>query len=98
MLFVHGTRWTSTTPVAAEVTTLLHQDPSRRHARLTFDPDNRSADEIGASIAEAPGMTEDFEHDSADWRHLAHAAGRPAPGRRERVWAGGPVPSHRFEL
>jgi len=95
--------------IAADVTTLLHQslvppweahlvvDPEQGATR-TEDADPRDAEALGAAIvASEPLPAEEIVHDDEPGLlALARAAGPPAPGRRERAWAGSPVPSNRF--
>jgi hypothetical protein len=58
-------------------------------------PDDRDAVALAAEItAAAPEM--DPHGELAASLALAGAFGVPAPGSRERWWAGGPVPSNRF--
>jgi hypothetical protein len=109
VLFAHVTGWTEDTAIAADVTTLLAQRVVAPWAtQLVFDADSqqagpgpadeRSAEVLGEVIATATALpVEDRALDDEEGLlALARAAGLPAPARRERAWAGGPVASNRF--
>ncbi len=110
VLYAHATGWTEDGAIAADVTNLLCQslvapwepqlviDPEQGAAR-TGAPDPRPAEELGAAIAEAGALSADdvARDDEPGLLALAGALGPPAPGRRERAWAGGPVSSNRFQ-
>lgn len=109
VLFAHATGWTEDGPLAADVTTLLHQSVvAPWEAQLVLDPvtgaartgeaDARDAAELGAAIAASALPPDDDQalDDVPGLEALARAAGEPAAGRRERAWAGGPVSSNRF--
>lgn len=109
VLFVHVTGWTEDAAVAADVTTLLHQrvaapwgiqlrlDPETQRP-VPPVPDDRPVEEIAAEIVACPMLPEEDRavDDEPGLLALARVV-RPAEnGRRERGWAGGPVPSNRF--
>jgi hypothetical protein len=110
IVFAHACRWTADGPIAPDVTTLLHQslvapwgprlvvDPDTRATRRGA-PDDRPAEAIAAEVAAAPALgADDVAADQLDaWDRLIGAAGPPGPGRRERLWAGSPVPSAKFD-
>jgi hypothetical protein len=93
VFYAHASPWTQDVPIAPDVTTLLYQmlvppwDTERDVAAIV--------DEIAAS----PGLDrEDTECDQpARWSALLEKAWPPLPGQRARLWAGGPVPSNRFD-
>jgi hypothetical protein len=109
VLYAHATGWTEDGAIAADVTMLVHQsivapwepqlviDPASGQAK-TGEGDTRGADELGAAVATAAAVRdEDQARDDVDGLlGLAKAVGPPPPGRRERMWAGGPVGSSRF--
>jgi hypothetical protein len=110
ILFAHASPWTEDGPLAADVTTLLHQSLTAPWAeRLVIDPgdhstgraaaDDRDPELIGAEIAAAEPLTADEIEvdDGPGLDALVRAVGAPALGRRERLWAGSPVQSNRFE-
>jgi hypothetical protein len=69
------------------------------HATRPSAADDRAADAIADEIAASPGLDADERaHDAeAAWDALVRAAGPPEPARRERLWAGSPVASSKFE-
>jgi hypothetical protein len=92
------------------VTTLLYQSLTPPWGeRLVVDratnttrpvaADARDAGVIADEIAASAGLDDDDRacDDPAGWAELVRAAGPPAPARRERLWAGSPVPSSKFE-
>jgi hypothetical protein len=93
VFYAHASPWTQDFPIAPDVTTLLYQILA-----APWDTE-RSVDEIVAEIAASPGM--DADEASADdvsrWAALVEKAWPPLLGPRARLWAGGPVPSNRFE-
>jgi len=109
VLFAHACPWTTDSPIAPDVTTLLYQtlvapwgqiselDPETREVRSS-SPDLRTPEAIAAEIADSPGLdASEIEADQPSrWESLVAVAWPPAPGPRSRVWAGGPVPSNRF--
>jgi hypothetical protein len=82
-LFAHAASWTEDGPVAPDVVTLLHQHLVA--PTLT-----------AAEVSGAPPIVADDTDDLAGLDALVAAAGVPPPARRERLWAGSPVPSNRF--
>ena len=110
ILYAHATPWTQDCPIAADVTTLLYQslvcpwderpvvDPATRESSTT-EPDTRDPSDIAASIlAHEPLGADDLAADEPDkWSALVARAWPPTPGQRSRLWAGGPVPSSRFD-
>lgn len=110
IVFAHASPWTQDSPIAPDVTTLLYQtlvapwgqiaelDPDTREVRSS-SPDLRGPEAIAAEIAASPGLdaTELEADQPARWEALVAVAWPPAPGPRARLWAGGPVPSNRFE-
>jgi cytochrome c-type biogenesis protein CcmH/NrfG len=94
LVFAHAARWTADGPVAPDVTTLLHQQ-----LVPPWNDDVRPAEVIAAELAAAPGLDDD-ERAADDPQHDAAVVSRawpPAAGVRARWWAGGPVPSNKFE-
>jgi hypothetical protein len=93
VFYAHASPWTQDVPIAPDVTTLLYQILA-----APWDTD-RSVDEIVAEITASPGL--DVDDTAADdisrWAALVEKAWPPLPGQRARLWAGGPVPSNRFE-
>ncbi len=93
VLFAHASPWTQDFPIAPDVTTLVYQ--------MLVPPWDtvRSAEAIVGEIAASPGLDrEDTLHDDpARWASLVEKAWPPLPGPRARLWAGGPVPSNRFD-
>lgn len=93
VLYAHASPWTQDFPIAPEVTTLLYQ--------MLVPPwdTERSADRVVDDIAASPGLAaEDTECDElVRWSALVEKAWPPLPGPRARLWAGGPVPSNRFD-
>ena len=109
IVFAHASPWTSDSPLAPDLTTLLYQslvapwaahtivDPETR-AISEAAPDERPAAEIAGELAASPGL-DDAEltaDEPARWAALVTEVWPPAPGPRSRLWAGGPVPSSRF--
>jgi hypothetical protein len=95
IVFAHATPWTRDCAVAADVTTLLCQ-----HLVAPWDGDDaRPVEAIAAEIAASPGLPADelAADEPARWASLIERTWPPAPGPRSRAWAGGPVPSNRFE-
>ncbi|HUQ06767.1 MAG TPA: hypothetical protein VM261_29895 [Kofleriaceae bacterium] len=109
VLYAHATGWTEDGAIGADLTTVLHQsivspwepqlviDPATGQAR-TGAADARSIEELGAAVAASDDLRGDdiARDDLPGLERLASIAGPPAPGRRERAWAGGPVVSNRF--
>jgi hypothetical protein len=109
VVFAHASPWTSDSPIAPDVTTLLYQTlvaPWAAHTIL--DPDTRAVSEsaaderpapaIAAELAASPGLAAaELTADEPDrWAALIARVWPLAPGARSRLWAGGPVPSSRF--
>ncbi len=112
VLFAHAAPWTTDSPIAPDVTTLLYQTlvpPWGAHAIVDGGvtgpravgeaaPDDRPAEVIAEALARGPGLA-DLElaaDEPARWAALVERAWPPSPGPRSRLWAGGPVPSSRF--
>jgi hypothetical protein len=93
ILFAHASPWTRDSPIAPDATTLLYQTlvpPWPADADV-----NATADALAQA---APGSDELEADDPASWDVLvARAWPLEAPATRSRLWAGGPVPSNRFE-
>lgn len=93
IVYAHASPWTQDFPVAPDVTTLLYQILA-----APWD-EERAVDEVVAEIAASPGL--EGEDSSCDdlprWTALVEKAWPPLPGPRARLWAGGPVPSNRFD-
>jgi hypothetical protein len=109
VVFAHAAPWTTDSPLAPDVTTLLYQNlvaPWAPHAIV--DPgtraisesaaDERAAPVIAGELAASPGLAaEELVADQPErWAALVARAWPPGPGQRSRLWAGGPVPSSRF--
>ena len=62
-------------------------------------PIARSPEAIAAELAASPGLDagELVADEPARWTELVSRAWPPAPSVRSRLWAGGPVPSNRFD-
>jgi hypothetical protein len=109
IVFAHASPWTTDSPLAPDVTTLLYQtivppwgahaivDPETRKISESA-PDDRPAEVIAAELAASAGLddSELGSDEPARWAALVARAWPPAPGLRSRLWAGGPVPSSRF--
>lgn len=94
LFFAHGSPWTRDCAVAPDVTTLLYEaivEP--------WEDDERTAEAIAADVVASPGL--DAEERACDdpegWALLTATAWPALPGQRSRFWAGGPVPSNRFD-
>jgi hypothetical protein len=110
VVFAHACPWTTDSPIAPDVTTLLYQtlvppwgqitelDPETREVRSS-SPDLRLPEAIAAEIVASSGLeaSELEADDPAAWDALVRVAWPPSPGPRARLWAGGPVASNRFE-
>ena len=110
LLFAHASPWTSDCPIAPDVTTLLYQslvapwgqslivDPDTREVTQSVE-DTREVDAIAADIVASKGLdaAELVADELARWEALVARTWPPEPGPRSRLWAGGPVPSNRFE-
>lgn len=108
IVYAHASPWAVDGPLAADVTTLLYQtlvppwDPTlavEAGAVVTRPADTRSPADIAADVAAGGELTgEDLSADDlAGLDGLVAAAGPPAGARRERLWAGSPVLSNRFD-
>jgi hypothetical protein len=110
LLFAHASPWTTDCSIAPDVTTLLYQslvapwgqsllvDPDTRE--VTQSPaDARDIEAIAADIVASVGLAgaELVSDELARWETLVARVWPPLPGPRSRLWAGGPVPSNRFE-
>lgn len=95
ILFAHASPWTTDSPIAPDVTTLLYQSLVSPWAE---PDDERSIETIAKVIAESPGLDADemIADEAARWDALVAATWPPRPGPRSRLWAGGPVSSNRF--
>jgi hypothetical protein len=93
VLYAHASPWTQDFPLAPDVTTLLYQ--------ILVPPwdTERDVDDVVSDIAKSAGLdTEDAACDEpVRWAALVEKAWPPLPGPRARLWAGGPVPSNRFD-
>ncbi len=93
VLYAHASPWTQDFPIAPDVTTLLYQ--------MLVPPwdSERSIDDIATEITADTGL--DADECACDelprWQALVEKAWPPLPGQRARLWAGGPVPSNRFD-
>jgi hypothetical protein len=109
ILFAHHSPWTHDFPIAPDVTTLLAQalrkpwdewvkiDPTTHDVART-PADDRPVEVIGAEIAASAGL--DASELLGDEPELDALVSRVWPldqGVRTRLWAGGPVPSNRFD-
>jgi hypothetical protein len=109
LIYAHASPWTHDFALAPDVTTVLYEtlvpawgetliaDPATN--AVAHEPaDSRDVDAIAAEIAANPGL--DAEESASDdlerWEALVAATWPPHPGPRPRFWAGGPVPSNRF--
>lgn len=93
VLYAHASPWTQDFPIAPDVTMLLYQILA-----APWDTE-RTVDDIVSEIAASPGLdsAETAVDDLARWSTLLEKAWPPLLGPRARLWAGGPVPSNRFE-
>jgi hypothetical protein len=93
IFYAHASPWTQDFPIAPDVTTLLYQILA-----APWDGE-RPVDDVVADVVASPGMdTEETASDEvARWAALIEKAWPPLLGPRARLWAGGPVPSNRFE-
>jgi hypothetical protein len=109
IVFAHASPWTTDSPLAPDITTLLYQtivppwgahaivDPESRKVSEAA-PDDRPIAAIAAELAASPGLDDsELGTDEPDrWATLVARAWPLHPGPRSRLWAGGPVPSSRF--
>jgi hypothetical protein len=93
ILYAHASPWTQDFPIAPDVTTLLYQILA-----APWD-DQRAVDDIVDEIVASRGLDADeaATDDLPRWSSLVEKAWPPLLGPRSRLWAGGPVPSNRFE-
>ncbi len=107
ILYAHATPWTRDAVCAPDVTTVLYESLvpawgeklTALETEVTREPaDTREPAVIAAEIIAGAGLDPDetAQDDLAHWDALVAATWPPAPGRRSRLWAGGPVPSNRF--
>ncbi|MBK9031894.1 MAG: hypothetical protein IPL61_11300 [Myxococcales bacterium] len=106
LVYAHAACWTDDSAIAPDVVNLVHQSlVAPWDARLALPPDadgpRRSApdERAAAALAEAIAAAradDDPVDEIAAALAVAAVVGPPAPGARERWWAGGPVPSNRF--
>jgi hypothetical protein len=109
IVFAHASPWTTDSPLAPELTTLLYQTlvpPWGAHSIVDAAtgevtdaaPDERPAEVIAGELAAIAGLADSelTADEPARWTALVGRVWPPAPGPRTRVWAGGPVPSSRF--
>ena len=93
ILYAHASPWTQDFPIAPDVTTVLYQSLVAPWDGTT------SVDNIVEQIVSSAGL--DPQEVAADdlprWAALVEKAWPPLPGQRSRLWAGGPVPSNRFD-
>ncbi|MEO6777558.1 MAG: hypothetical protein ABI467_31820, partial [Kofleriaceae bacterium] len=110
VLFAHATPWTADFPIAPDLTMLLCQSLVAPWGEVTkLDPatgevtrppaDARSVADLAAEIHASPGVGADEleAEEPVRWNALVELAWPLSPGPRSRLWAGGPVPSNRFE-
>jgi len=93
VLYAHASPWTQDFPIAPDVTTVLYQSLVAPWDGTT------SVDTIINQITTSAGLEAD--ETAADelvrLTALVQKAWPPLPGQRSRLWAGGPVPSNRFD-
>lgn len=93
IVFAHASPWTTDSPIAPDVTTLLYQS-----LVAPWADSKDTVETIAATIAASPGLgaEEMVSDEPARWDALVAATWPPQPGPRSRLWAGGPVSSNRF--
>jgi hypothetical protein len=109
ILYAHACPWTHDAPVAPDVTTVLYESlvpawgeklvkPLDSEELIREPEDPRDPAAIAAEIVAGPVLDADETayDDLARWEALVAVAWPAVPGRRSRLWAGGPVPSNRF--
>jgi hypothetical protein len=93
ILYAHASPWTQDFPIAPDVTMVLYQ--------MLVPPWNveRTVEDVTSEITNSTGLAADETScdDLARWDALVEKAWPPLPGPRARLWAGGPVPSNRFD-
>jgi len=102
ILFAHASPWTQDSPVAPDLTTLLYQSlvpPWSPETSETPESSDAADEALIAELAASPGLPEDecTADEPARWDALVARVWPPMPGTRSRLWAGGPVPSNRFD-
>ena len=110
ILFAHASPWTHDFPIAPDVTTLLCQSVAAPWGEvMKIDPDSREVDEVRARSANGGGdrsrdrreprsrPDELIADDGLAWDALVACVWPLDQGVRTRLWAGGPVPSNRFD-
>ncbi len=92
LIYAHASVWTEDGPVAPDLTMLLHQSLVPPWGAIG------DVDAVAAEVVEAEPLHGDdlARDDLTGLDALVAAAGAPPVGRRERLWAGSPVPSNRF--
>jgi hypothetical protein len=95
IFYAHAAGWTEDGPVAPDILMLLHQSLVAPWP----DDDGRAVEILAAEVlTAAPLEPDEIAHDDlAGLDTLVATAGAPVPARRERLWAGSPVPSNRFQ-
>lgn len=109
IVFAHASPWTSNSPVAPDVTTLLYQTlvppwgghtivDRETHTLSEAPADDRAAQAIARELAATAGLDDQelVADEPTRWAGLVARVWPPAPGPRSQLWAGGPVPSSRF--
>jgi len=93
ILFAHAASWTQDSALAPELVTLLYQ------SLVPPWTDDRSDDELIDALVTGPHFDADelATDDPARFAALVERTWPPQPGPRSRLWAGGPVPSNRFD-
>jgi hypothetical protein len=92
VLYAHAAPWTHDSPVAPDVAMLLYQ-------AIVPPWDDRADGELVEALVLGPRLSPDelTADDPARWDAFVARAWPPEPSTRSRLWAGGPVPSNRFE-
>ncbi len=93
VVFAHAAPWTQDSPIAPELVTLLYQ------SIVPPWTDDRSDDELVDALVSGPRFDADelAADEPARFAALVERVWPPPPGPRSRLWAGGPVPSNRFD-
>ncbi len=104
VFYAHASPWTHDSRIAPDLTMCLYQSLNAPWDRALGEASEGAADErpvevIAAEIvATAPlDPAETEADDPAGWSALVACAWPATPGPRTRLWAGGPVPSNRFQ-
>jgi len=109
VVYAHASPWTTDSPIAADITTLLYQslvapwgesmviDPDSRQV-TSAPPDERPVEEIAEELAATPVLepNELAADEPERWQALVARVWPLEPAPRARLRAGGPVPSNRF--